>query len=633
MRALRLLQGLLVGCVVAAWSACGGGGMKSPPPAPVFTTTPSAVATEDVLYSYSVGATDPAGGTVSFALTTAPGASTLSGSMLAWTPAAAQSRIPNSFTITATTSSGGTATQSWTVTPAGTITVNWMNTSWSSAGAAQLPGPSGAAVLAVVPQPDGSLASMPGMLVSPGLFHIPNVPAGYYWLIIQEPPTVVPPTGYWTSSSTFDNGTDFAGVPLPLTTTPTTTTFDFTIDGLEATPTSSWLGLETDTALAVPFYLSVPGGSTTATGSVTTSGIGNNVDWSRINAGFFGQLKPASLGSFNFLTLGPELTVTSLSLASGTTNSIQGTLQPSPQATVDLEVLGSKWGTAFENVGPTPAKLQSSRFAIAAETYVTGRNAAPSINGPDIFLVAPASTNPAEPYAPGGCVDLPFLSPFGMPGISSDEDFGTIGYGDPFPPEWTRAMSFCQGATVGETLGTLPFPLALQIVNGETLAPASTPLAPIALPVQNPTVNGMNLFAAGTVNNAAVTLAWSAASTGTTPYGYTVQVIQVKQTSSQAVELLSKGAYSTAKTSLTLPPQAAGQDYLFLITTQVDASANMETSPHRSNLPTGFASILSAPITITSGAITPAIRGNAKAFEELDRHHKAIPIPGLSIAR
>jgi hypothetical protein len=49
----------------------------------------------------------------------------------------------------------------------------------------------------------------------------------------------------------------------------------------------------------------------------------------------------------------------------------------------------------------------------------------------------------------------------------------------------------------------------------------------------------------------------------------------------------------------------------------VESNANMETSPRRSALPTGFANVESAPITIGSGATTPAIRGDAKLFEEL----------------
>jgi hypothetical protein len=36
--------------------------------------------------------------------------------------------------VTAATASGGTAQQSWTVTPGGTITVNWINNYWTATG-------------------------------------------------------------------------------------------------------------------------------------------------------------------------------------------------------------------------------------------------------------------------------------------------------------------------------------------------------------------------------------------------------------------------------------------------------------------------------------------------------------------
>ena len=110
--------------------ACGGsgGGTQVPPSTPTFTSVPVTAATEGVAYAYQLAAIDPAGGSVTFSLTSSPTGATLSGNSITWTPTAAESRVSNSFTATATTTSGGTASQSWTVTPGGTITVNWVNT-------------------------------------------------------------------------------------------------------------------------------------------------------------------------------------------------------------------------------------------------------------------------------------------------------------------------------------------------------------------------------------------------------------------------------------------------------------------------------------------------------------------------
>src|SRR5208282_1320130 len=112
---ILLLIALFLTCLVAC-----GSNSNSTPQNPVFTSTPVTAASQDTSYIYQLAATDPSGGTVTFSLVTEPAGATLSGSTINWTPTAAESRISNSFTAKATSSSGGGATQSWTVTPTGT---------------------------------------------------------------------------------------------------------------------------------------------------------------------------------------------------------------------------------------------------------------------------------------------------------------------------------------------------------------------------------------------------------------------------------------------------------------------------------------------------------------------------------
>ena len=167
--------------------ACGsgsGGGSQTQPSTPIFTSSPVTTATQDVAYSYQLAATDPAGGSVTFTLTTSPSGAALSGSTVSWTPTAAESRVSNSFSVTAKTASGGTAVQSWSVTPGGTITVNWVNTYWTADGASQVPEVSSGAsnLSAMWTNPDGSITVQKGSWSSAGVFVIPNVPAGFYWL-------------------------------------------------------------------------------------------------------------------------------------------------------------------------------------------------------------------------------------------------------------------------------------------------------------------------------------------------------------------------------------------------------------------------------------------------------------------
>jgi hypothetical protein len=586
--------------------------MHTPPPAPVFTSTPGTAASQGVLYSYQVAATDPAGGTVTLSLTASPASATLSGSTLSWTPAAAQSRVSNSFTVTATTTSGGTAAQSWTVTPTGTITVSVMNTNWTSTGPQTLPGefPLGAAI---VPNADGSVLVISGSFTSPGVFTIPAVPAGYYWLTTGINLTDIF-DAFWTSSSTVDLGRDIPGPPAAVTTMQNTT-FNFNIGGLTPTSTPSLVAVSTPS-----FFLS-PASEATAVSGTTT--VDSAVDWSKVDTVFLTQYEPASLGSLKFLELGPALTVSNPGYTDGGTNMLTETLQPSPEASLSVSVPGSQWASLFNNVGPAPAGPVGSWLSISAEPFITGRN----LSLDPFALNLPLVTDPLNSSGPAQlpmdfCLDGAALdpSPAPEPAILTDESFGTLDYGDPFPSSWTRAVAFCQVvalpiSVVGSPGTSFPFFLSY----GVAVPPSSSPsLAPLAEPVQNPTINGANLFTESTIDTTVVTLSWSAPQ-GTAPFGY--QIAAFTQTAMpNGVTYATAGYFGTAKTSATLPPLTPGQTYVFVITTAVDAAANMEISPWRSALPTGFANVISAPVTISPGATAPAIHGDAKVFAELYRH-------------
>ncbi|RZU41680.1 hypothetical protein BDD14_3207 [Edaphobacter modestus] len=217
-------------------TACNGNNTIPVPAAPVFTSTPSTQAAEGSPYSYQLGASDTA---VAFSVTNAPTGATLSGNTLSWTPTAQQSRTPNSFTVTANVSGGASATQSWTVTPSGTIRISRVDTLWNKTGSTNASfdwSPLNAYVEALVPQSDGSFKSFPGTAGANGTFEIPNVPPGYYWLKLGPRDT------YWTSSSSFDMGSDiFVSTANPTTPTPSTTDINFSFTSLDPTATPGLL--------------------------------------------------------------------------------------------------------------------------------------------------------------------------------------------------------------------------------------------------------------------------------------------------------------------------------------------------------------------------------------------------------
>ncbi len=620
MRSRKLLPLALASLALipfAFLTACGGGS-NSGPVNPIFTSMPPTTATQSILYTYQIAATDPAGGTVSFSLATGPSGASLNGGTLNWTPSAPQSRVPDTFTVTATTTSGGGASQTWTLSPNGTITVNWVDTNWTENGPVQVPINGLGLLFALVPQSDGSLLALQGSFVSPGVANILNVPAGYFWL--SRGP--MQSNGIWTSSSTIDLGQDLLGTPISGPTSQNTV-FDFNLSGLTSVPATGWLGAFTDSYQPFGIF-QVPANSTTLSSNVTFL---QGPDWSKIDTAFLMQYEPVSLGSgspLDELVLGPEQTLTGLTLTGGTTNTITGALQATPQVSMNISVPGSQWSAPLGAVGPTPASLLGSWLSVVAEPYITGRAATSSPFGPEFSLVTPGSGTLTPPFSleSDWCLNATFL-PFGFlpdvePPVGTDTNFGTLQYGDPFPSPWTRAVAFCQQANSLITVPGSSLPIPYPLLFGMAVPPtaALAPLAPLAGPVQNPMISGASMFTTATLNNTVVSLSWSAPA-GTTPIGYIVVPILVTVNSTGGIAEAPVGAFRTAKTSTTLPPLVAGNMYLFSITTLVDGAANIETQPYRSALPTGFAQVVSAPITIAAGAQTPTIRGDAKLVREL----------------
>lgn len=620
MHALRRCCPLLFFTVlVLGFAGCGGGGnSQSAAPTPVFTSTPVQAAVEGSPYSYQLAASDSAGSPISYALTNAPEGATLNGNTITWTPTAAQSRVANSFTVTARSSTGGSATQSWSVTPNGTVRVSWAYTYWAPSGPITVPhdwrlGAQYAAVLA--PQADGSFQTLQGTVDANGVFTIPNVPAGYYWL------RLAPRATYWTSSSVFDAGTDILGSPMQSTGTiasSTTRTIQISLQGLDPVSGNGVVQLfvPREGFISAGFtFPTVPGSDTLAT-SVRSSG---NVDFSQLGPAFLLQYKPASLGTRNALVLGPALSLSDVRLSNTGVSTINETLSPSPQSSLNLVVKGTAWKTLFDNAAPTPVTSLESSFRVSLAPF-SSRYA---INGNSIDLLRTISSEHSVLIdflnTPGPCTGMfsmisgsGFISPLPSPSTTAftDQDYGTVQYGDPFPSSWLRSYQICQRATVQVPLPSSTFSETFVLSNGAATALPNATAEPLISPVQNPTINGTSLLSATTINSSDITLSWSAPALGS-PVGYGVHVFiasPLPVSPGFPVPAGPSTAYgemnvlSTAKTSLRIPPGviAPGNTYVFLITALADAGANMESSPNRSALPVANADLISAPITIGS---------------------------------
>jgi hypothetical protein len=590
---------VLVTLILFLLTACSSGNNTTPTPAaPVFSSTPVTQAVEGSAYTSQLTASGTA---VTFSLTNAPIGATLSGNTISWTPTAQQSRIPNSFTVAATASGGASATQAWAVTPSGTIRISHIDTLWNETGSTNMPFDwsrisSDDYVAALVPQPDGSFKSLSGTAGANGTFEIPNVPAGYYWLRLGPRDT------YWTSSSTFDVGNDFFVLTAnPTTPTSSTTYMSFSFTSLDPTAARGLLQFD---ALETPFprySASTNAGFTTFVGGLT---IGSNLDFSAIKNAFVRQYEPATFGSLDGYVMGPALTLSNLSLTTGGQNTISGALNPTVPTSINLSLKASALAPLFDHIAPTAPTATGGAFYLSVQPYI-------SADGPNVVGSKPIDLIWTKANVIAVISPIPILSSVPVfssisgpcsanPPLTTDVEAGTVQYSDPFPVAWRRTFRVCQSASIDVAVPGGK-PQSINLTNSQTTSLPTTTVKPLISPVQNPKINGADLFTASTLNSTVVTLSWDPPAIGT-PFGYNVAILSPTTLPDGTVSYFSSTTLGTAKTSMTLPPNvlASGRTYLFVITSLVDGKANMEMSPHRSSLPIANADLISAPITIVA---------------------------------
>ena len=206
--------------------------MTPPPPAPIFSMSPSTVAAENAAYTYSPKERPRWRLNHSYTSEWTGWCGLKRGNgIVDSNPSAVQGG--DEFTLEATSSEGGRATQSWTVTPSGTVSGSWIDTYWTVDGPAQSPinwAAFGLTPLAIVPQTDGSATTLNAVVHDDGTFTISNVPGGYYWFQFAN-------NSYWTSSSTIDFGADISGRRLVTMPVSQTTTFNFDVAGSKSAGT------------------------------------------------------------------------------------------------------------------------------------------------------------------------------------------------------------------------------------------------------------------------------------------------------------------------------------------------------------------------------------------------------------
>jgi hypothetical protein len=596
-------------------AGCGGGGanLQPPPLVPTFTSVPVTAAEEGMPYSYQLAATAPNGSTVTFSLTTAPGGATLSGSTINWTPTHAESRLADAFSVSAAASGGGSATQSWTVTPTGNVNITKVITFWTSSGPINVPpvweGTPPAQPLVLVPQSDGSFETLNGSSNPDASFTIANVPAGFYWLEVG-------PAAYWTSASDFDDGTDVVGTPLSLGPN-TNTLFDYSVSGI--IPSSGAGDYFTVQSNVPDLPLPVPAGQIPPNTTTTNfdSSVSGDVDWSTLSTLYLSQFRNTSSGNFTGFLLGPSQTLTDVSISPGVTNTIDVSLFPAPPVSVPVDIAGTSWAPIAPLVGPGSPAPTYSAFSVFAQPYVTDRYAQPIMDspfGPDLPLLS-TGTPPPDPlpfgpsYGCGTLIAYPAQSTpnTGVAPIVADTNFGSLSYDDPYPTNWPRLFQYCQVSAIDlprpDSTATDTFLVSTE----ETTSLPTGPVTPLLTPALSPTLNGSSLFQTATLNTTNLQFSWAPPSVGQ-PYAYFLEVYSLMTFSPPSVTVyIDARNYATSQTSLTIPVTLPDGTYVFAIVAAADASANLQTSPNRHQVPMAHSTLISAPFVIATSASSNAV--------------------------
>jgi hypothetical protein len=588
-------------------------------PQPAFTSIPPTAAAQGQPYSYTLAATDPAGTTVTFALVSGPNGATLSGNTLSWTPSEEQARQDNAFAVTATSTAGGTATQSWAVAPTGTVQGSMLIMHWSADGTVGIEDNSvtGYTWAALVPEADGSLLALPGTGYPDATWDIPGVPAGYYWLQFY-PGSVV-----WTNANNLDYGSDAMGhKQLPVA----VQIFGCNLTGLDPfDPANDELILYSVNAQAFELALedqnpndpppapypaagstvcdatpTFPFGISGITGiDATEDDIATTAQWEDSNALTFFDVAGVIGPAFN-----QSMTIEGNSYPFATTV-VSGALSTALSQSRDFSITFSAWESAFNAGGPVNAIPQVFEIEVNSMQQAA---ALPRTN-PMLFGASPntafaaADSNAAWPKDVNGNTTWP-----------QDGDFGTLTYNNPF----TTGM----GATfdtiyIINALAqySIPFPdstVPVQMQTTNTLWTPTLPdgFAPGIQPVGDPQVNGTSLFTATTVPTVSPTLTWTAPASAA-PVIYAISICQPVLSGATAS---CNGVYSFVnytQTTFTVPAGilTPGSSYIFSI--ESDSRTGFDPlHPNRYSLPEATAWSVSAAITVSSNAAPGVVHGD-----------------------
>jgi hypothetical protein len=536
---------------------------------PTFSSSPPASAEEGKTWSYTVAANDPSGGSVSYTLKTAPDGASLSGATVTWKPTHAQSRVDNSFVISAKTSEGGSADQSFTVTPNGIIQGTAIDHAVTGSGIKSYPEDlSRVPVTALIPDGNGGFNVAAGSGDNQGNFSIPNVPAGSFWLQLPQVARGNIYDNYiWTSSSDVDAGSLLNGRGDAVR-----STRDVTVNtnvNLGVPPASG------DTVRFASPDLFVFGGPGIVTQPLTTFFLqaGDLIDGSKGDRAFLAHYQyssPVPLSSMNSIVEAKEYD--SITETSGGSINLTGTMSPVGGSTIEPVISVTQFDALF-------AGLQLGSALVDRHFYLYD-----------------SGYDGSEGFAGGVSLLDALLSD------SSDSDLGSLTYGTVTSngvPYYTY-QDYGRRQYV-DGFGTWTFSIGSVNVSNVLPSPGS-PITPVIGLVQSPLINGVDFYTAQDNLPATPTISWSSPTLGTATF-YTVSLVDITgyPFSYETVYLY------TDQQSVTVPPNTfqPGEEYVIEITATYDPVTTFSSAPFREGPSLAYS-------TTTSGAITIAYPNQTK---------------------
>jgi hypothetical protein len=512
-----------------------------------------------------------------------------------------------------------TATAKVTVSAATLRTVSGtrIDSYWTATGLVQVPNDlSLTSFAALVPNPDGTYTNLPGQGLADGTFTIPSVPVGNYWLVLADTNEQ-----YLTSSDTYDLGQDFSGRP---TSAACDIKSNLNITGLDSVVGSS-LEFVVPNHFVVPnALLSLHGNEVDSIDSVPDLAItyvGPNPSGSCFPASpldptagdeaFIIQMEPSIDVPNDFIgnVTGASLDLGNLfSAAAGSTINLAGLADSlTGSSLLNMNYNGADWVASFVNaagptLAPTAASLDLVDISATLQPFM-GNVANTAASSPSFAVQA---------FLP--LVDVTATP--GSPSIGSNVTFGTVQYVDPYPTTsaWTPVYQGLADAQIANANGDAVENFFAFTAPLDQTGNAAIKFGPIMSTIQNPKMNGADLFTTAISTTTSVVLSWGKPSGSVVPFGYDVNFFCV----SPSCPANASGHVYTADTTVTLPPGllVPGFSYEFDIAAMADSVASIATSPLRSGYPQAWADVISAQLDIDPNAVVAQTNGVFKVIAQ-----------------